>query len=681
MPSTPRRKPVITRLAAPLLALLAGACADPPATGETDTGSGSSGTATQTEPTTDPTVDDSGVPVEGEARYFVRIDDSAPPPVVLDMDKAKVLEVFGEAAARKIKLLDVETTILLGNVLDAIQNACGNRWRLDSPTPMHDCKNPQYIDWDGETAAELKAKYGDLGKSFPAAWQTSPEFAMVRLLSMTAANADVSGTALQRAAQYIADNPDVLKITFKSLLAQSLGIPVTEAFIPRDKLILALQQTLIASHPASTRAAMDEAVGDPAGKLPVTLYDAIMDMQPLADKFAAADDHPGILLPDDEDFTTTSDALTPAFRMKAIAESNLRLVEGVDASLGAGSMFLAVPPGGQPGPASPLNFDFLDPEKVQMLGIADAPTVDMRMSITELSERIQPCAGTDACKKNYPETPVGDEYIWSTPQWSLERIIGTAGYFAYEDRAYEQCFIKDGLLCDAGVWIGPSKIALKLSNPPGPIGWTQFKVLDKQVPAPQFLWEMFLEIAQVAIHDPIGNDDFALPTANKADNIAEGDAKPVYALKGVGIGLTAEEMIAQIRPNLQEQADFIAGVILGKYWTHNANLDFYYRRVAADAPPVLFFVHESDPRPDATGDALAPYGYKKPGFFADAALTEKLSSTTVDGVPEAEHEKFKLPEGETTLYIQDDEDQIYRLRFFVPAGGDPTEIVVHVRAV
>jgi len=686
MTSCTRRRLHPAALALTTLVLLTGACADPPATSDSDSASsgstGSTGSDSDT-PTGDPT-EDTSEPSASEARYFLRIDDDPVPPVRLDMDRDKVLEVFGETAARGIKLLDVETTDLLATVLDRIQNACGNRWRLDNAAPMHDCKNPSFIAYNGETAAELAAKYSDLGKTFPDAWQTSPEFAMVRLLSMTAANADVDGTALQKAAQYIAENPDVLKITFKGLLAQSLGISVTDPFIPRDKLLLALQQTLIASHPKSTRTDPDKEDGpaDPGGKLPVTLYDAIMDMAPLADTFSDVEGvHPGILLPDDSDgdgkdeFKTRSNALTADFRMKAEATSNLRIVQGIDVSIGAGSMFVSTDV------ASPLVFNFMDTEKVQLLGIADVPTVDMRMSITELDNFVASCTTKDLCKGNYPETPVAGNYVWTTPQWSLERIVGTAGYFAYGDRAYEACFIKDGNTCDAGVWIGPSKISLKPPQPAGPIGWTQFKVLDKQVPQPQFLWEMFLEIAQTAIHDPLGNDDFTNPNTNANDNILEGDAKPVYALKGVPIGFTGPEMVALIRPELQRQAAEIANIILGKYWKHNARLDFYYRRATPDAPPVLFFVNKDDPRPDETGSALLPFTYEKVGFYSDAKLTDKVSSTQVDGVTEADHEKYRLPEGETVLYMQDDEQKTYRLRFFVPKSSDPTEIVVHVHAV
>ncbi len=48
-------------------------------------------------------------------------------------------------------------------------------------------------------------------------------------------------------------------------------------------------------------------------------------------------------------------------------------------------------------------------------------------------------------------------------------------------------------------------------------------------------------------------------------------------------------------------------------------------------------------------------------------------------MPEADHEKLALPTGDTTVYMQDDAGDTYALRFYVPPGGDPTEIVVHVR--
>ncbi|MBL8969539.1 MAG: hypothetical protein JNK56_03105, partial [Myxococcales bacterium] len=331
--------------------------------------------------------------------------------------------------------------------------------------------------------------------------------------------------------------------------------------------------------------------------------------------------------------------------------------------------------------AAPLAFDFLDPEKVQMLGIADAPTVDMRMSIHEADGFIPSCVKTDECMTNLPDSPVGNEYVWSTPQWSLERIVGTAGFLTYGVRNYEECIFKLNGKCPVGVWIGPNKISFPPPTKAGPDSWAQFSFFDVQVPDAQYFTELLLEIAQVAVHDPSGDNDFDSPQVGKANDIPEGTAMPAYALKGVPIGLTAEEMIAQIRPNLQDQAAYIANIILGKYWKHNGALDFYYRRAAPDAPPVLFFVNKDDPRPDASGESLLAYNYDKVGFFSDEQLTTKVSATQIDGVPETAHEKYRLPEGETVLYMQDDEQKAYRLRFFVPQSSDPTEIVVHVHAL
>ncbi len=682
------------------LVLLTGACANPPATSDSDSASsgssGSSGGDSETTPTTDPT-EDSGEPTASELRYFLRIDDDPVPPVRLEMDRAKVLEVFGEEATKNIKLLDVDSTPLLDEVLARIQSSCGDIWdnydweKTNPKDPNKPSKPNIWFPNDDKSipSDDLPIDPGhdctltELGKTYGADWKHSPQFAMVRLLTMTPRNAVLKGTILAPFetlfAQY--DGKIVNGLTFPDLLGAALfcgstpdpkgctdklkdskldkahEISIhTRPFIPVDVLAATLKVTLMQSHPN---------IANPDGLLPVTLYDALYDMKPLADKFGPAGDHPGLLMHDDADnngvdeFTTRSDALTADFKMAAVADSNLRLVEGIDASVGAGSMFISSDP------LSPLKFDFLDENKVQLLGIAENPIVDMRMRIQELDEVVPSCTeGKDVCWNNTPEIPVGTDYIWSKPLWSLERIIATAAYAAFQGIDYPFYCFAPGNPCAAGA---------SISSGGAPEGWTIFSIdiNGLKAPAPQYLWEMLLGVAQYAVHNP------ALD--NKP--IKEGDANPVFALKNLSIGLDAEAMIALIRPNLQAQAAYIANIILGKYWKHNARLDFYYRRATPEAPPVLFFVNNDDPRPDDTGEALLPFAYDKVGFFSDPALTDKVSSTQVDGVPEADHEKYRLPEGETVLYMQDDEQKTYRLRFFVPKSSDPTEIVVHVHAL
>ncbi|MDC0719553.1 hypothetical protein [Nannocystis bainbridge] len=665
-----------------LIPALAACPGDPGDTDGDDTTETSTAADTDTDPTAPTTGEPSAPPLPTD-RFFLRIDDTPPPPVVLEMDKAKALEIFGEVAARDITLIELDSAPLLDHVLSTIQNSCGDQWDVysdavkngDLPvSPNHNCSATP------------------LGQTYGPEWQTSPQFAMVRLLTMTPRNANVATTVMEDF-QYLFslyDNKTVNGLTFNDVLAASLfcgnhelgafqcteklkdskldkvheGDLHTRPFISVEVLRDALKLTLLASHPN---------IANSEGKLPVTLYDALMDMQPLSDKLGPTGDHPGLLVPDDAEFTTYSDALTPEFKMIATAASNLRRVDGIDASAGAGEMFLSVA-------EAPLAFDFNDPVKVVIEGIAAAPTVDMRMAIAELDTKVPSCTdGHATCAPNLPDSPLGDTYVWSQPAWSLERIIAQAAYLAFKDLDYPFYCFAPGLPCLAGASIGTVDT-----------GWAEFDIQVPNLvsPAPQYLWEMLLDVAQDIIHDPAGNDAFMRDMngkivggeQNTADNLEEGAARPVFALKGVPIGFTADEMIAQIRPTLQSQAGKIADVILGNYWTSNGRLDFYYRRAADGGTPYLFFVGPDDKRPDADDPkVLAAWDYAKPGFFADAELTDKLSSTAVDGVADTEHEKYRLPVGESTLFIQDDAGDTYELRFTVPAGADPVEIVVRVR--
>ena len=63
----------------------------------------------------------------------------------------------------------------------------------------------------------------------------------------------------------------------------------------------------------------------------------------------------------------------------------------------------------------------------------------------------------------------------------------------------------------------------------------------------------------------------------------------------------------------------------------------------------------------AAGDTDEPYGYARPGFFADRQLTERLSTTApLPGTDDDVHEKVRLAAG-ATLYLEDDEARRYEL--------------------
>lgn len=715
MTSTHRRL-ALTCLAVPLLAAPLG-CTDPlGSTGDdSDTATGTTTGDTDDTPT-DPSAADDGGPVEQRQRYFLHVDDSPPPPLpAIELDKAKTLEVFGEKAARAIHLIDVDSGPLIDEVLSRILYACGDKWDDYDPNvpnnmlpvdPKHDCNSTE------------------LGKTFgtsEALRKRSPEYQMVRLLTMTPRNARVGGTVMGgMSALFESNENSVGGFSFQDILAASLfctaspgetadqctaklkaGNPAEKTkeadlhvrpFIGIDVLATTLRQTLLATHPRIT---ID---GDKA-TLAVSLYDALMDMQPLAEKYGPDEGtgHPGVLRPDDETFTTKSDALTAAFKMVAFADSNLRRVEGIDASVGAGELFINVLPDDDTEDADhppPINFDFNDPEKVRIEGITEVPTVDMRMQLFEIDGMaepgtlapVPPCDGThgddtETCKTNLPDLPVGSQYIWSQKPWTLEYIIAHAAHASFQTRSYAYCFFWNNMMtnnCNTSAAIG---------IPPNPPGWTQFiaKVLDVDIPPPQFFWEMLLDVGQESLHDFYGANDNT-KTADGKPEIEEGDLNPTFKLYKMPIGLTSAELEAALRPNLQSQADYLANVVLGRYWRNNSRLDFYYRRSndvdAGGGPPMLFFVARSDLRPSKDDpNSISGYGYANPGFFADAALTEKLSSTSVDGSDDTEHEKLQLAVGATTLYMQDDEGVTYKLEFLVPEVADPTEIVVRVDPV
>ncbi|XXX75830.1 hypothetical protein WMF30_50090 [Sorangium sp. So ce134] len=580
-----------------------------------------------------------GPVIEEPNRFRLRIDDAEVPSVVLELDKQKALQVFGEDGAKQITILNVDTTGLLQNALERIQDACGISWRNDSANPGHDCS------------------LTPLGQSFGAAWRTSPEFALIRLLTMTPANADVTGTSLEGLNKIFEENPGTFAFDFAGVLADALAIGRTDPFVPIPKLILSLQQQLLGSHPA---------IPSPDGvRMPVTLYDALLDLGPLDEKLGPSGDHPGVLVPDDATFTTTSNVLLPDFQMRVVAESGLRRVTGIDLSKGGGDMFL------RDGDA-PLRFDFNDPEKLQVRGIAPDPTVDMRISIRELDSLVPSCVEVPACKSNLPATPVGTGTVWTLDPFLLEPIVAKAAFLTYGEREFTACYFRLSGTCRVGVDIGQA------GDPPG---WTIFtdRVSDPppQIPDPQFLWELLTEVGQVAIHDPQG-DGATTPTNN---NIPEGAAQPVFALHGVGIGLTGEQILAELRPTLQDQSKKIADIILGRYWVNNDALDFFYGRGAPDGAPTLFFVAEDDLRPsDQSSEAPRDYTYDSPGFFTSPDLDEasKVSKKELEGVADTAHEKYRLPPGDTTLYMQDDEGAVYEVRFHVPQGDDPVEITADV---
>lgn len=610
---------------------LPGCNGDDPGGGLSQTGGATTGNITGDEPTG--TTGDA--PTGGEQdfgpeqEYSLRLNDTPVPPLKLSMNKAEVAELFGETA-KEIQLIEVESKALLTNTLEEIKNACGTGWKQDDPDPKHNCA------------------LTELGQSFKGGdgtWKTSPEYSLVRILTMTPANSRVGGTSIA-GMQGLAD---ALGIGggFAQILSEALGIERYEEFITTPELVLALQSNLLATHPALE--------GD-GTRIPINLDDALKDLSTLTTKLGPAGDHPGVLAPG---FQSFSEVLTPEFQMQVEANSNLRLLDGIDLSVGKDYMSTVVDVVG-PDFDDELEFDFADPDKFKITGIAADPKVDMRFAVREANTFINSCAGDAACKQNLPENEAAVKAMWpgsawAIDKWLLESIIATGGRHKYKNRVFKKCYeVLFSCALGAEVSIGPA-----------PTGWAVFDVFLNlgNPPKDQYVWELINEVAQVALHTPPDGD------------IPEGQANVEFTLFGIPIGLTGPQIAESVRPYLQAQAGKISDKLLGDYKKNNGAVDFYYRR-GTDGLPYLFFVTAAD-----LADGTPTDHYKNPGFFSCPALTAdcKVSKLELDGAGDTTHEKVKLAAGDTILYLQDDLGAVYRATFAVPAGDAP-EIGVRIAA-
>jgi len=589
---------------------------------ESATESATEGTSSESE---------SGGDAFGEEKEFsLRLNDTPVPPLSLEMNREQVTELFGDTS-KEILLVEVESTPLLTNSLNEIKAACGDSWKLDDEDPKHDC---------GQT---------ELGKTFKGAdntWQTSAEYSLVRILTMTPANSRVGGTSIAG----LQGMADFLNIGggFAQILSESLGIPRTEEFIDTENMVKAIQTDLLATHPA---------IGGDGTILPVTLFDALSDLASLADKFGPADGHPGLL---DPDYPTKSVVLGPDFAMTVSADSNMRLLDGIDLSgISKGYMSTVVDNIG-PSYEDELEFDFEDPDRFKITGVVEEPTVDMRFAVSEHASYIDSCVDDDACKGNLPENL--DEVkmkwpmsAWAIDPWLLEHMVARGARYRFGARVWDKCYV----LCAAHVHIGPNE-----DFPDSPPGWSIYDILFDlgSPPKDQYIWELINEVAQVALHTPPYGD------------IPEGQGNVAFTLRDIPIGVSGSSIAEAARPFLQEQASKLSDLILGDYWKNNDAVDFYYRREANDTP-YLFFVTSADLPPGAN------YNYSNPGFYDCPDVNEgcKVSTVMIDGAGDTTHEKLRLPEGETVLYLADDGGSVYRTRFIV-GSLDAAEIEVRVSA-
>jgi hypothetical protein len=535
----------------------------------------------------------------------------APAPMTLELNREEVAAVFG-ARARDVLLIEIAPTAFLTESLERIKNACGASWTEDNPDPRHDCS------------------LSELGRSFAGPdgrWQTSAEYALVRILTMTPANVDVSGTS----SESLRELADFLGIGggYSQILSDALGIARTDPIVSTDALVGALETHFIGSHP-NTR---------DGGKLAITLEDALTDLATLADRYGPQDGHPGVI---DPSLAPSGVVLGPDFRLRIVASSNVRQCDGIDADSGQHVVSIVADETG-PTFEDELEFDFEDPDRFSITGLVTNPTIDLRFRIGEASQFVPSCLGA-RCQANSPGMPLGNGSVWAVAPWLLEYDIAAAARIDYINRTFDGRYL-----------LGLASVSLGRDGTPP--GWIAYDVPLNvgNPPADQYVWETILEVAQVALHQT--------PFAS----IPEGQADVVFGLNDVPVGLTGARAAQNVRPYLQEQNAGLSDFLLADFEADGDSVDFYYCR-AGDGEPYLFFVGEADMKDEA------PYLYEHPGFFRTSTLEERLSSTRVPGVSDTLHEKLPIVAGETVVHFEDDRGIVHRARIVRNAGSDDIEV-------
>lgn len=550
-----------------------------------------------------------------EAIYSLRLNDDPPAPLTLALDRDDVEALLGPVADQ-IVLLTLDTTPLLVDTLERVKSACGTDWRADHPDPRHDCE---------------KTELGRTFRGSDGTWRTSAEYSLVRLLTMTPANAVVEGTSIEFL-QLLADEFGIGG-GFAQILAENLEIERTEEFLTTDEVVRSLRQNLLETHPA---------VGS-RGRIAVTLRDALTDLRTLGERLGPQGAHPGVV---DPAVPTRGVVLGPEFAMHLTVDSNIRLLEGIDLSAGKEYLATVVDTVG-PTFDDPVELDFSDPERFFITGLAERPTLDLKFDIYEADVFVPACTGAP-CQANRPDSPVGAGTVWHLPPWRLEYIIAWAGVAKYDRLVHRSCYLS---CAAAEVAVGQG------DDPPG---WAHFGVPLELGPKDQYVWELINEVAQVGLH--------RTPYAR----LDEGEGDVSFTVAGVDCGIDGAEAAEAVRPWLQRQSRLIGDSLLGDFRARSGAVDLYYRRGEQGAP-ALYFVAPEDLDPDAA------YGWARPGFYGDSDLTEKVSTTTLDGHADTLREKLALPPGQAlTVYAEDDEGGVYRLEV---APGDGAAFELDVRVV
>jgi len=448
---------------------------------------------------------------------------------------------------------------------------------------------------------------------------------MRRLLLMTSDSAELEGTNLEE----LIDLSAAVGIPPARALANLIAKDVSDPFIPIDVVAEVMLEDVIGTHPNAQwrRGPVDDEHPDgkwPVAKnaLPVTMADVVTNFESMAERFGPVEGHPGFILE-----AHGVSVIEDEFAMTSAVNANALPWKGIDATNGGPASVNSI------GAQIETVHDFSDPNWLQLDGLVEVPLVEqLTFGVVENDAFIP--GGTSR-----EPAPDGASPGWDLPPWEFERLIlrmaqlATEGTPAHCDD-YE---LGTGVVAFSGCIEEDGWVVLETFNDVG------------APPEPAYMWDLELEIAQARLHD---------------GGLAEGEADIALSLTDVEVGVPPEEVVAQVKANIEQNPEALREFAALLTDSTVGAADFFYVRGIESLPADeqgdwLFFVHEDDIAIDDEGQPVRDYGYATPGFFADAALGNRVSSTdSVDG--DVVHEKVRIEPGDE-LYFADDDGRVFRI--------------------
>jgi hypothetical protein len=462
---------------------------------------------------------------------------------------------------------------------------------------------------------------------------------MVTLLNLTPDNVELAGTRLEELVQL----STAIGQPAPRALARILQIGVTDRIIPLDVASDVMVSGLIASHPAGQTRSGPVTPEHPDGRyavtpgaLPVTLGDVVDNFERLTERFGPATlpdgtEHPGFIV-DAQGFSVIEEA----FNMTVKVNANALPYKGLDLT------DLSVDNVGSLGSQIDTLFATDDPDWLRIEGLVELPTIQtVTVRVTEHPTFVPAGDQRDP-------TPDGNAPVWDLPPWRFERLVAEMA------RETTEAVVPDCTVFTVGANTEVFRVCTDA------LGWTTFQTFNNvgNPPPPVYLWDLQHEMAQVRLHD---------------GGLAEGEGIVEFTIRNIDLGVTSTTVVAETRRNLEEQPRLLRAFVNAVADSTDGAADVFYYR-SQDGRDWLWFIDKSDVPRTADGGYERSVDYPAAGFFADAALTQKVSSTQdVEG--DTLHEKVELTNGRT-LFTADAEGGVFSMKLVAKPSRNRIELEV-----